>query len=79
MCNWQLTRTQSVWRFSIFNTKPQTLRVHLANMVDPAIVQLAEQLQHPLMQYEQAFVIADCELPDMPLVFASQHFLEMTG
>lgn len=38
-----------------------------------------ERLQALLQTFSFAFVVSDCSKADMPIVFASSHFYEMTG
>lgn len=38
-----------------------------------------ERLQGMLQEYSFAFVVSDCSKPDMPIVFASSQFYDMTG
>ncbi len=40
---------------------------------------LPVSLQQPLMRLAQSFVLSDPALPDQPIVFASERFLELTG
>ena len=40
---------------------------------------LPTSLLQPLMKLAQSFVLADPNKPDTPIVYASQHFLELTG
>lgn len=37
------------------------------------------RLQSLLHSFDFAFVVSDCSQPDMPIVFASSKFYEMTG
>lgn len=40
---------------------------------------LPTSLLQPLMKLAQSFVLADPNKPDTPIVYASQHFLQLTG
>ena len=56
------------------NPFPPPISPHTAQVPDPA-----PNLAKVLAGLRHTFVVADATLPDCPLVYASQGFLDMTG